>query len=71
MAQPVGPAWWQADILRGLHVAISTIGSPRADSMVARETDFPLQRPKIRLHPTRCPDTAIASITRPIRDDFG
>jgi hypothetical protein len=77
MAQPVGPAWWQADILRGPYVAIETIGSPRADSMVAREAFFPTQRPDIRLHPTCWPRTAIASITPsyserlPIRDDSG
>jgi hypothetical protein len=77
MAQQVGPAWWQADILRGPSVAIETIGSPRADSMVAREIFFPTQRPDIRLHPTRWLWTVTASITparsdrRPIRDDSG
>jgi hypothetical protein len=77
MAQQVGPAWWQADILRGPYVAIETIGSPRADSMVAREASFPLKRPDIRLHPTRLAWTAIASISPsgteglPMRDDSG
>ena len=76
MAQQVGPARLQADILRGPYVAIETIGSPRADSMVAREASFPHERPDIRLHPTRWTWSAIASIDPsreglPNRDDSG
>jgi hypothetical protein len=77
MAQQVGPARLKADILRGPYVAIETIGSPRADSMVAREAFFPHERPNIRLHPTRWSWSEIASVNPshceelPIRDDSG
>lgn len=52
MAELVGPARCKADILRGFEGAIETFGTPRADSMMAREASFPLERPDLRVHPT-------------------
>jgi hypothetical protein len=52
MAKLVGPARCKADILHGFQGAIVTFGSPRADSMMAREASFPPERPDLRVHPT-------------------
>lgn len=52
MAELVGPARCNADILHGFQGAIELFGSPRADSMMAREASFPPARPDLRVHPT-------------------
>ncbi|MGH8252284.1 MAG: hypothetical protein ACREVI_16595 [Steroidobacteraceae bacterium] len=65
MAELVGPARCNADILHGFEGAIELFGSPRADSMMAREASFPPARPDLRVHPTRSTWT-----DRPLHDDL-